>query len=380
MKKRLFTPGPTPIPESVMLAMAQPILHHRNKDFEEIFREVNLGLQYLYQTSRPVLTFASSGTGAMEAAFVSCLSKGDTIINIEGGKFGERWTKIPQAYGVHVDLIKVEWGKSATADDIKIRLKTNPKIKAVVMTHSETSTGAFTDVKEISKVVRENSDALVMVDGVTSVGAMELKFDDWGLDTVATGSQKGLMLPPGLGFCAVSERAMKARETSDLPKFYFDFKRAEKELSAFTTPFTPAISLIIGLRESLRLIREEGIESVWKRHSHMAESCRLAVKALGLEVFAEKPANSVTAVKVPSGLDADMVFKTMRSKYGITLASGQDHLKGKIFRISHLGHYDIFDMVTVIAGIENTLYDLKFKFDPGSGLQAIQQYILITSN
>ena len=380
MKKRLFTPGPTPIPESVMLAMAQPILHHRNKDFEEIFQEVNGGLQYLYQTSRPVLTFASSGTGAMEAAFVNCLSKGDTIINIEGGKFGERWTKIPQSYGIDVDTLKVEWGKSATADDVKKQIKNNPKIKAVVMTHSETSTGAFTDVKAIAKVVRENSDALIMVDGVTSVGAMELKFDEWGLDTVATGSQKGLMLPPGLGFCAVSERAVKARETSDLPKFYFDFKRAEKELKAHTTPFTPAISLIVGLRESLRLIREEGIENVWHRHAQMAESCRLAVKALGLEIFAEKPANSVTAVKVPAGLDADMVFKTMRSSYGMTLAGGQDHLKGKIFRISHLGYYDIFDMVTVIAGIENTLHHLKFDFEPGSGLTAIQRYLLNPSN
>lgn len=379
MKKRLFTPGPTPIPESVMLAMAQPILHHRNKDFEEIFREVNTGLQYLYQTARPVLTFASSGTGAMEAAFVSCLSKGDTIINIEGGKFGERWTKIPQSYGVNVDVMKIEWGKSVTPDEVKTRLKSNPKVKAVVMTHSETSTGALTDVKEIAKIVRDNSDALVMVDGVTSVGAMELKFDEWGLDTVATGSQKGLMLPPGLGFCAVSERAMKARETSDLPKFYFDIKRAAKELNAHTTPFTPAISLIIGLRESLRMIKEEGIENVWMRHAQMAESCRLAVRALGLEVFAEMPANSVTAVKVPDGLDADQVFKIMRSKYGMTLAGGQDHLKGKIFRISHLGYYDIFDMITVIAGIENTLHDLHYKLVPGNGVRAIQAYLLGSS-
>ncbi|MCB0834819.1 MAG: alanine--glyoxylate aminotransferase family protein [Bacteroidetes bacterium] len=375
MKKRLFTPGPTPVPENIQLSMARPILHHRNKDFEEIFAEVNSNLQYLFQTKQPVLTFASSGTGAMEAAFVSCLSRGDTILNIEGGKFGERWTKIPQAYGIEVDVLKIEWGKSATAEDVAARLKANPKIKAVVMTHSETSTGAFTDVKNLAKVVRDQSNALIMVDGVTSVGAMEVRFDDWGLDTVATGSQKGLMLPPGLGILAVSDRALKARETSDLPKFYFDIKRAAKEVAANTTPFTPAVSLIMGLQESLRMIRSEGLENVWQRHAMMAESCRRAVKAVGLEVFAEKPANSVTAVKVPSSLNADQIFKSMRGDHGMTLAGGQDHLKGKIFRISHLGYYDVFDMVTVIAGLEKTLSDLKHPFSPGSGVQAIQQFL-----
>lgn len=375
MKKRLFTPGPTPIPEHVQLSMAQPIIHHRNKDFEEIFIEVNENLKYLYQTKQPVLTFASSGTGAMEAAFINCLSKGDTILNIEGGKFGERWTKIPQAYGINVDVMKIEWGKSANPGDVKTKLKNNPNIKAVVMTHSETSTGAFTDVKEIARIVRENSNALIMVDGVTSVGAMELRFDEWGLDTVVTGSQKGLMLPPGLAFCAVSERAMKARESSDLPKFYFDFKRAAKELSANTTPFTPAVTLIIGLQQTLRMIKEEGLENVWKRHSIMAEGCRRAIKALGLEVFAEKPANSVTPVKVPEGLDADKIFKIMRSDFGMTLASGQDHLKGKIFRISHLGYYDVFDMVTVIAGIENALHRVGWKFETGAGVKTFQEYV-----
>ncbi|MBX7150486.1 alanine--glyoxylate aminotransferase family protein [bacterium] len=375
MKKRLFTPGPTPIPEHVQLSMAHPIIHHRNKDFEDIFIEVNENLKYLYQTKQPVLTFASSGTGAMEAAFVNCLSKGDTILNIEGGKFGERWTKIPQAYGINVDVMKIEWGKSANPDDVKTKLKNNPNIKAVVMTHSETSTGAFTDVKEMAKIIRENSNALIMVDGVTSVGAMELRFDEWGLDTVVTGSQKGLMLPPGLAFCAVSERAMKARESSDLPKFYFDFKRAAKELGANTTPFTPAISLILGLQQTLRMIKEEGIENVWKRHSVMAEGCRRAVKALGLQVFAEKPANSVTPVKVPEGLDADKIFKILRSDFGMTLASGQDHLKGKIFRISHLGYYDVFDMVTVIAGIENALHRLGWKFETGAGVKTFQEYV-----
>ncbi len=372
MKKRLFTPGPTPVPERVMLAMAQPIIHHRNKDFEEIFTEANEGLRYLYQTRQPVVTFASSGTGAMEAALVNLLSRGDTVLNLEGGKFGERWTKIPQSYGVPVDVMKIEWGRSASADEVRARLKANPKVRAVVMTHSETSTGAFTDVQAIARAVRDVSDALIIVDGVTSVGAMELRFDEWGLDAVATGSQKGLMLPPGLGFLALSERALKTCETSDLPKFYFDLRRAVKELQKNTTPFTPAVTLVVGLRESLRMIREEGLQEVWARHARMAEGCRRAVRAIGLELFAEKPANSVTAVKVPEGLDADRIFKTMRSKQGMTLASGQDHLKGKIFRISHLGHYDVYDMAAVIAGLEDALQELEFPFTPGAGVQALQ--------
>lgn len=355
-----------------MLAMAQPIIHHRNQDFEEVFAEVNEGLRYLYQTRQPVVTFASSGTGAMEAALVNLLSRGDTVLNLEGGKFGERWTKIPQSYGVQVEVMKVEWGRSAAADDVSARLKANPKIKAVIMTHSETSTGAFTDVQAVASVVRDLSDALIVVDGVTSVGAMELRFDEWGLDAVATGSQKGLMLPPGLGFLALSERALKTCETSDLPKFYFDVRRAVKELQKNTTPFTPAVTLVVGLRESLRMIREEGLEEVWERHARMAEGCRRAVRALGLELFAEKPANSVTAVKVPEGLDADRIFKTMRSKQGMTLASGQDHLKGKIFRISHLGHYDDYDMAAVIAGLEDALQELEFPFTLGAGVQALQ--------
>lgn len=376
MKQRLFTPGPTPVPERVMLAMAQPIIHHRNKEFEDLFSEVNDGLQYLYQTAQPVLTFASSGTGAMEAAFVNCHSHGDTILNLECGKFGERWTALPKAYGLEVDVLRLPWGLSPDPDGVKEFLKKKPTVRSVVMTHSETSTGAFTDVQAMARVVREHSDALVIVDGVTSVGAMELRFDDWGLDVVVTGSQKGLMLPPGLGICAVSKRAQNAAAASNLPRFYFDFNRAIEDWRKGTTPFTPAVSLIIGLREALRMMREEGLENVWRRHAMMAEGCRRAMRALGLELLARQPANAVTAVKVPAGIDGEELFKKLRSRFGMTLAGGQDNLKGRIFRVSHLGYYDAFDMLAVLAGIERVLSEFGYRFEPGLGVKTFQTYAM----
>ena len=239
MKKRLFTPGPTPIPETVMLKMAEPIIHHRNPEFNEILTRVNQNLRYLFQTEQPVLTLTCSGTGGVESTFVSLFSPGDKIISSNGGKFGERWVKLPKAFGLNVVEIKVEWGKAPTEEQILSALKANPDAKAVYLVHSETSTGAATDVKSLSKLIHDNSNALVCVDGITAVGAHELRFDEWGIDVCVTGSQKGLMIPPGLAFVALSKRAIEAIETAKLPRFYFDLKKALKSYADNDTPWTP---------------------------------------------------------------------------------------------------------------------------------------------
>ncbi len=370
MKKRLFTPGPTPIPETVMLKMAEPIIHHRNPEFNEVLTRVNQNLKYLFQTEQPVLTLTCSGTGGVESTFVSLFSPGDKIITSNGGKFGERWVKMPKAFGLNVVEIKVEWGKAPTEDQILSALKANPDTKAVYLTHSETSTGAATDVKTLAKLIRENSNALVCVDGITAVGAHEMRFDEWGIDVCVTGSQKGLMIPPGLAFVALSKRAIEAIETAKLPRFYFDLKKALKSYADNDTPWTPAISLIIGVDLALQKIREEGIENVWARHKRLANAIRAGVVGAGLKLFSEFPSFAVTPVWVPEDVEWKQFNKILKGKYGITIAGGQDDFAGKIFRISHLGYYDELDMITMIGALEMTLKECGHKFEMGSGVKA----------
>lgn len=373
MKKRLFTPGPTPIPETVMLKMAEPIIHHRNPEFNEILTRVNKNLKYLFQTEQPVLTLTSSGTGGVESTFVSLFSPGDTIISSNGGKFGERWVKMPKAFGMNVVEIKVEWGKAPTAEQILAALKANPNAKAVYLVHSETSTGAATDVKALAKVIRENSNALVCVDGITAVGAHELRFDEWGIDVCVTGSQKGLMIPPGLAFVALSQRAIAAMETAKMPRFYFDLKKALKSYQDNDTPWTPAVSLVIGVDAALQMIVTEGIENVWARHKRLANAIRAGVTAAGLKLFSEFPSYAVTPVWVPQGIEWKKFNKILKGKYGITIAGGQDDFKDKIFRISHLGYYDELDMITMIGALELTLKECGHSFDLGSGVKGLLQ-------
>lgn len=373
MKKRLFTPGPTPIPETVMLKMAEPIIHHRNPEFNEVLTRVNKNLKYLFQTEQPVLTLTSSGTGGVESTFVSLFSPGDTIISCNGGKFGERWVKMPKAYGMNVVEIKVEWGKAPTEEQILTALKANPNAKAVYLVHSETSTGAATDVKALAKVIRENSNALVCVDGITAVGAHELRFDEWGIDACVTGSQKGLMIPPGLAFVALSQRAIAAMETAKMPRFYFDLKKALKSYQDNDTPWTPAVSLVIGVDAALQKIVEEGIENVWARHKRLANAIRAGVAATGLKLFSEFPSYAVTPVWVPQGVEWKKFNKILKGKYGITIAGGQDDFKDKIFRISHLGYYDELDMITMIGALELTLKECGYSFDLGSGVKGLLQ-------
>ncbi len=373
MKKRLFTPGPTPIPESVMLTMAEPIIHHRNPEFVEILTSVNQNLKYLFQTKNEVLTLTSSGTGAMEATVVNLLSAGDKAMFVNLGKFGERWGEIMKAYGVEPIEIKVEWGTAPSPELILGALQKNPGVKAVFITHSETSTGVFTNIKEIAAAVHEKYDIAVVVDGITSVGAHEMRFDEWGLDVIVTGSQKGLMVPPGLAFAALSDRAKKMLETSRLPKYYFSFKKALKAHAGNDTPFTPAITLIIGLEKALRMIKEETVETIWHKHKVLSEAVRNGCESIGLRLFGSPASHAVTAVNVPEGVEYSKFNKILKQKYGITTAGGQEHLKGKIFRVSHLGYYDEVDIVGVVAALEWTLHDLNFKFEPGSGVTAVQE-------
>ncbi len=373
MKKRLFTPGPTPVPETVALKMAAPIIHHRNPEFREVMARANRNLKYVFQTEQPVLTLTCSGTGGVEATFVSLFSPGDTIVSVNGGKFGERWVTMPRAFGMNVVEIKVPWGTAVRPDQILEALRTNPGTKAVYLVHSETSTGTATDVREAARLIHANSDAMVCVDGITAIGAHELRFDAWGIDVCVTGSQKGLMIPPGLAFVALSRRAISMMESSRTPRFYFDLKKALHAYEKDDTPWTPAVSLIVGVDAALEMIRAEGIENVWKRHERLAHALRAGIHAVGLRLFSSAPSHAVTAVWLPEGMDWKSFNRSLKVENGITIAGGQDDFAGKIFRVSHLGYYDELDMVTVMAAVERSLADQNHRFDLGSGVAAVQR-------
>ncbi len=368
-KYRLFAPGPTPVSEETALAMAQPIPHHRTETFEKVVAEVREGLKWLFQTKNEVLILASTGTGAMEGAVVNTLSKGDKAIVVDGGKFGERWWKICKAYGVEADIIKVEWGKAVDPKEIKQRLDKGG-YRAVFVQASESSTGTYHPIEEIANLVKTKDDCVFVVDAISALGAVNLPMDKWGIDVLITGSQKALGLPPGLAMVGFSDKAWKFSETSNLPKFYFDFRRELKNIEINTTAFTPAISLVLGLVQVLRKFREEGLENLFGRHARLAEATRQAMTALGLKLYSSSPVNSLTAVCAPGGIDAQKIFKILQTKYNMTIAGGQDASKGKIFRIAHLGYYDDLDVVTVVAAVEGALSQLGHKFELGQGVGA----------
>lgn len=377
MKKRLFTPGPTPVPENVMLSMAAPIIHHRNPEFMEILQRVHENLKYLFGTTQPVVVMTCSGTGGMEAAISSLFRKGDKVITINGGKFGERWGELVGIYSGNGVEEKVEWGNAITPDRISELLQEHPDAMGVCITHSETSTGTASDVKALCAAIREKSDALILVDGITAIGAHEFHFDDWGADVCITGSQKGLMMPPGLALVAISERAQDIiNNREDMPQYYLSLKKALSAHAGNDTPFTPAVSLIIGLDEALQMLRTEGIENVWKRHEALAGACRLGCEALGMNLFSSSPSYAVTAVWLPEGVDWKQFNNTLKIRNGITVAAGQDNFAGKIFRISHLGYYDELDMLTVIGGLERTLKMMGIPFETGAGVSAVQRAFL----
>jgi aspartate aminotransferase-like enzyme len=375
-KNYLLTPGPTPLPPQVSEAMSRPIIHHRTPQFQAVLKEAGEGLKYVFQTKNDVFILASSGTGAMEAAVINLLSPQDTCLVIQGGKFGERWTEICKAYAINSEIIDVEWGKAVTPDEIRNRLKGNPAIKAVFTTLCETSTGVANDIEAIGKIVRD-SQAVLVVDAISGLGAIDLKTDDWSCDVVVSGSQKGLMLPPGLSFISVSAKAQGLIAGSKCPKYYLDLKKAKKAYDKTDTPFTPAITLVIALNEALRMIKEDSLEKIFLRHSRMAEATRAAVKGLGLELFAPAAASDVvTAVKVPEAIDGEKLVKTMRDTYGITIAGGQDELKGKVFRIAHMGYIEEFDIILCISCLEKVLAQMGYKFQLGAGVKQAEEIFL----
>ena len=376
MKKRLFTPGPTPVPESVLLRMAEPIIHHRNPEFGAVMERVNANLQYLFQTESPVVTLTCSGTGGVEATFVSLFSPGDKIIAVNNGKFGERWVKMPAALGLSVAEIKIPWGASAHPDQILDALKANPDAKGVYIVHSETSTGAATDVREIARIIREHSSALIVIDGITAIGALEFRLDQWGIDACVTGSQKGLMIPPGLAFVALGRRAREAMAKATMPRYYLSLQKALDSHRKNDTPWTPAVSLVVGVDAALQMLREEGIENVWARHERLARALRAGVAAIGLKLFAEQPSNAVTAVWVPEGADWKQFNRHLKLNNGITIAGGQDEFTGRVFRVSHLGYYDDLDMVTVMSALERSFLKQGFRLSAGSGVAAVHNSLL----
>lgn len=376
MKSRLFTPGPTPVPERVALRMARPIIHHRHPEFREILERVNAGLQYVFQTSQPVLTLVASGTGGMESTFVSLFSPGDTVIAVNGGKFGERWVQMPRRLGLHAVEITVPWGSAVTPGEVTDALRNHPEARAVYLTQSETSTGSATDIREVARAIRDHSGALVCVDGITAIGAHEMRFDEWGIDVCVTGSQKGLMIPPGLSFVALSDRAIAAMDRATMPSFYFDLRKYLASYRKSDTPWTPAITLIAGLDEALSMIRAEGIENIWGRHRRLAAGLRAGILELGLRLFSKTPSHAVTPVWLPPGVDWATFNTVLKSDNGITIAGGQGEYAGKIFRISHLGYYDDLDMVTVVAALERALAACSVPFAAGSGVAAAQRELM----
>jgi aspartate aminotransferase-like enzyme len=365
IKQRLLTPGPTDVPPEVLVEMAKPIFHHRTERFKKMFKETTAGLQKLLFTSGDVLTLAGSGTAAMEAAIACAVPRDKKVLVANGGKFGERWVKVAKVYGLKVDESKQEWGTAITPDDVRAKVKTG-EYGAVVVVHSETSTATACDLEGIGKAVKA-SDVLLIADCITSAGTLPLKMDEWGIDIVAIGSQKALMLPPGLAFAAVSPKAWAVIDKITPPTFYLNLKAYRKSLADSDVPYTPAVSLIRGLAVSLEMIHQIGVEVIWKRVALIAKAFREAMKADGMKVFSRQPSDSVTGILYPEGVD-DAFRKTLRTKYGFNVAGGQDHLEGKCFRVSHMGYVDPLETIGLVAGVEYTLASLGVKVDVGKGV------------
>lgn len=377
LKRYLLAPGPTPVPPEVLLAMARPMIHHRAPEFDPIFAEVRENLKWLFQTRNDVLQLACSGTGGMEGAVSNFLSPGEKAICINGGKFGERWTKICKTFGVQVHEIKVDWGRAVDPQMVAEALKKDPSIKAVYVQASETSTGVAHNCKALADIVRPLDETILVVDAITALGVFDLKTDEWGLDVVVTGSQKALMLPPGMAFVSVSDKAWRFADKAKNAAFYFNFKRERENQQKNQTAYTPAVSMILGLQEVLRMLKAEGLANVFARHATLAQAMREGVKAAGLTLFPkESPSDALTTVTAPEGIDGQQIYKNLRVQYGITAAGGQDHLKGKVFRISHMGYADRFDVITALAATEMVVKGLGYPITLGSGVGRAQELLM----
>lgn len=380
LKRYLLAPGPTPVPPGVLLAMARPVLHHRAPEFAELFRQVREDLKWVFQTRNDVLILASSGTGGMEGAVANFLSPGEKALVVNGGKFGERWVTLCKTFGVHVVEIKVEWGHAIDPQAVADALKKDPSIKAVYVQASETSTGVAHDTKALAEVVKEHEDTILAVDAITALGVFDIETDAWGLDVVVGSSQKAFMLPPGLAFVSVSEKAWRMAEKAKNSAFYFNFKRERDAQVNNQTAYTPAVSLVLGLQETLRMMRAEGLDKLFARQEGLAHAMREGVKAAGLSLFPkDRPSAALTAICAPDGVDGQAIYKTLRVWYGITAAGGQDHLRGKIFRISHMGYMDTFDVVMAVAAIEMVLKGMGHSVTLGQGVARAQELLMVKS-
>ncbi len=376
-KQMLMIPGPTPVPEKVLLAMAKHPIGHRSGEFSKIIGELTENLKWLHQTQHDVLMLTASGTGAMEAGIINFLSPGDRVLVGNNGKFGDRWAKVSKAYGLTVEEVKAEWGKALDPEEFRAKLAadSDKSIKAVIVTHSETSTGVLNDLAAINTAVKEHGEALIIVDAVTSLGAVSLPVDEWGLDVVGSGSQKGYMIPPGLAFVSVSAKAWKAYESAKMPRFYLDLKKYKKATDENSSPFTPPVNLMYGLQASLQMMQAEGLDNIFARHQRHTQATRAAMKAMNLSLFAPDEAASpaITAV-APVTVDAEKIRGAMRKQFDIALAGGQDHLKGKIFRIGHLGFVCDRDILSCVGALESVLLGLgNSDATPGAGIAAAAQ-------
>jgi len=374
MKKyQLMAPGPTPVPPNVLLAMARPIIHHRAAEYDALFLEVREGLKRLVQTGQDVLTPACTGTGAMEAAVANTLSAGDRVIVVNAGAFAQRWLALCKAYGLVVVELPAPHGDTVAPERVAEALSENGDVKAVLVQHSESSTGVLHDVQGYAQATRPTG-AILVVDAVSSLGIADLPMDAWGIDVVVSASQKGLMLPPGLGLLALSEKAWAAAKRSTLPKYYLDLTEERKYAVKNEARFTPAVSIMVGLREVLRMIAEEGLPNVLRRHDRLSRATRAGVEALGLALFPKTtPSPALTAVQVPQGVDADRVVERFAASHNITIDGGRGPTKGKIFRIGHMGYVDDFDVTTALAALEQVLHELGQPVDFGASLGAAQK-------
>ena len=362
-KRYLFTPGPTPVPPEVLAATAEPIIHHRGPDFRVVYERTLARLKEVFRTENEVLLYAASGTGTMESALANLCSPGDRVCVVTAGAFGERWAAIAEALGCEVDRLAYEWGEAPSADDLASRLAER-EARVVLTTHSETSTGVVADVRGLAAAAR-HAGAVCVVDAVSSLGAVPLETDEWDVDVVVSGSQKALMSPPGLALVSVSQRAWDARGT--LPRFYFDWERTRRAQEIFDAAFTPAVSLVRGLDVALELLLAQGLETAFERHVRLGRACREGIKAMGLELFSpdDDSAAVVTAIRAPEGVDAGALLLLLRDRHGVTLAPGQGPVKGKVFRIGHIGYFDVFDIATALAAVELALTELGGDIERG---------------
>lgn len=375
MKPRLLTPGPTPVPEDTLLEMAKPVTYHRSAQFRQLLAEVLEDLKYIFCTKNTVLALTASGTGGMEAAIGNVVPPGGKVICLISGRWGERWKNLCKAFGLEAVNVTVPYGESVAPEQLAAALKQHPDATAVCATLSETATGARNDIRAFGKLVAATP-AVFMVDTISGLGVMECRCDDWHVDICVTGSQKALMLPPGLAFVSVSDKAwQKIDANPSIRAFYFDLRKYRESLKTGDTPFTPANTLLRGLRLSLKQLRAEGLENAWARSARTAAAARAGLKALGLELFAKDPAESLTVVKVPDGIDGIALLSKLEKQYGIKLAGGQDTLKGKIVRVAHMGYIDQFDVLAAISGLELVLLEMGHPVEPGAGVAAAQQVL-----